>query len=57
MNEFYMGLTDEELLDAYRAAVKNNADYRWIKGTDSVGYTTEIRQIEDELLRRLQKRR
>jgi len=56
MNEFYMGLTAEELIEAYREAVTDNTHYRWIKGADSPLYT-EIRQIEEELLRRLQRRR
>ena len=57
MSEFYQGLSAEELLETYRAAVKNNTDYRWVMGADSEDYTTEIQQIEEELLRRLQKRR
>ena len=56
MSEFYMGLTAEELIEAYREAVTDNTHYRWIKATDSPLYTEKIHQIEEELLRRLQRR-
>ena len=53
MTEFYNRLTNKSLLTLYKEAVKNNTDYRWIKGEDSVGFTTAIRHIEEEILRRL----
>ena len=53
MDEFYMGLSAEELIAAYREAVTDNTHYRWIKAADSPLYGEKISQIENELLRRL----
>ena len=49
----YHTMTKDELFAAYREAVKNNADYNWIKGCSSMGYMTTIAHIEEELKRRI----
>lgn len=55
MQTDFVKMTMPELLTAYKQAVKDNADYRWIKGRDSEGYTLTIKHIEEELMRRCRK--